>query len=61
MTKKSKTIFIIVFIFLIIFIILRMEEDTWICSDGQWEKHGFPYAPMPEHECSWLDNLNPFK
>lgn len=60
-TKKSKIILIIAFIFVIIFVILRIEEDTWICQDGQWEKHGMPSVSMPEHECNWLDNLNPFK
>ncbi len=59
MTKRKK-ISLIIIIFLIIFIILRMEEDSWICQDGQWEKHGFPYAPKPEGECNWLDTLNPF-
>lgn len=27
------------------------SEDDWICVDGQWVKHGFPSAPMPEGEC----------
>lgn len=26
-------------------------EDTWICVDGEWVKHGVPYAPMPEKGC----------
>jgi len=25
-------------------------EDTWICSGGQWVKHGAPSAPMPAAE-----------
>ncbi|MFA6552096.1 MAG: hypothetical protein WCT19_01175 [Candidatus Paceibacterota bacterium] len=31
-------------------ILLRLAsgpEDTWICSGGQWVRHGNPYAPMP--------------
>ncbi len=27
------------------------DEDAWICSDGQWVKHGQPSAPMPETGC----------
>ena len=61
---KNKRIFIIIisFItFLFIWAFIRGPEDTWICDDGQWVKHGFPYAPMPEGECNLLDNFNPFR
>jgi len=27
------------------------SEDDWICVDGQWVKHGVPYAPMPTTGC----------
>ncbi|MFA5318442.1 MAG: DUF2178 domain-containing protein [Patescibacteria group bacterium] len=39
-------------------------EDTWICDNGQWVRHGHPDAPMPVTECgekgeaenvAWLD------
>ena len=60
MTKKRIVIFITIFVLLVVFIILRGEEDTWICDNGQWIKHGVPYAPMPEGECNILDNFNPF-
>lgn len=26
-------------------------EDTWLCVDGQWIKHGNPSAPMPTTSC----------
>jgi len=26
-------------------------EDTWLCKDGTWVKHGNPSAPMPEKSC----------
>lgn len=26
-------------------------EDTWICDNGQWVKHGNPSAPMPTSGC----------
>ncbi len=27
-------------------------EDTWICDDGEWVKHGNPSAPKPTESCS---------
>ncbi|MFH0905307.1 MAG: hypothetical protein V1826_01115 [bacterium] len=27
------------------------DEDTWLCSGGQWVKHGNPSAPMPTTKC----------
>jgi len=27
------------------------DEDTWICVEGQWLRHGNPSAPMPTREC----------
>ncbi|MEI6843516.1 MAG: hypothetical protein WCK48_03380 [bacterium] len=26
-------------------------EDSWICKDGQWQKHGNPTAEMPKEVC----------
>lgn len=26
-------------------------EDTWICDEGEWIKHGVPSAPRPEGSC----------
>ncbi len=46
---------------LFVWAFLRGPEDTWICDDGQWVKHGLPYAPMPEGDCNLLDNFNPFR
>lgn len=36
---------------IIIVVILRGPEDTWICQSGQWVKHGNPYSPMPTSGC----------
>jgi hypothetical protein len=30
---------------------LSGDEDTWLCQDGQWVKHGNPSASMPSSEC----------
>jgi len=31
--------------------LLGGNEDTWICTDGQWVKHGNPSVPMPQTGC----------
>lgn len=38
----------IVFVFLMF---LRGDEDTWLCQNGQWVKHGQPSAPQPTSQC----------
>lgn len=30
---------------------LFTNEDSWICQNGQWIKHGNPSAPMPTSGC----------
>ncbi|MDD5725875.1 MAG: DUF2178 domain-containing protein [Patescibacteria group bacterium] len=53
---KKKTLYsvIAVIIFLVILIggvRLFSGEDDWICSQGQWVKHGNPSFPAPSTEC----------
>ncbi len=40
---------------LLVFATLAMRllsgEDSWVCKDGQWIKHGVPSAPTPTAEC----------
>lgn len=38
----------LVFVFLMF---LRGDEDTWLCQNGQWVKHGQPSAPQPTTQC----------
>lgn len=33
-------------------IFLRGNEDTWLCSNGQWVKHGNPSASQPTTPCA---------
>jgi hypothetical protein len=40
---------------LIVVRFLSGDEDTWICSNGQWIKHGNPTKPQPQTECN---NIN---
>lgn len=34
--------------------IIGGNEDSWICVNGQWVKHGSPSAPKPEEACDSL-------
>lgn len=34
------------------------SENTWICEDGQWVKHGNPRDPMPIKGCGEEQQLN---
>jgi len=33
-------------------LLVRGDEDTWICQDGQWVKRGNPSAAMPAEPCN---------
>lgn len=51
--KIKKSFILIIILILIVFLILflRSDEDTWICQDGQWIKHGHPQASQPNTGC----------
>ena len=55
MRKIVVIVGIAIFILAAILGLLRMVvgggEDTWICVEGQWVKHGVPRVPMPERPC----------
>lgn len=36
---------------------LRRDEDTWICKDWEWVKHGNPSTPMPTMPCGTAEAL----
>ena len=61
MKKVIIIIIIIIAAWFVIRFVIGGPEDTWMCTDGEWVKHGVPYAPKPERECNWSDNFNPFK
>jgi hypothetical protein len=58
MNRKIK-ILLIVIVFIIIvaglLLILRGDEDTWICENGEWVKYGNPKNPPPENQTCKLD------
>jgi len=35
----------------IVLVLLRGDEDNWICQNGRWVKHGNPSGPMPTTLC----------
>jgi len=58
-TKLLFTIIIILVVGAVAVIGLRFfsgDEDTWLCQNDQWVKHGNPSAPMPASGCT---NPNP--
>ncbi len=53
--KKNKLKTFIWFVLMIFFIIAGIRlfsgEDTWVCKNGQWIKHGQPNQPAPSSLC----------
>jgi hypothetical protein len=50
------TVLVIVVSFVLL---LRGNEDTWICQNGNWVKHGHPSALMPAKPCVQTNNPAP--
>ena len=48
---KKLSLIIIAVVIVVAVLFLRGDEDTWICKNGQWVKHGNPSAPMPTELC----------
>ncbi|MDP2930296.1 MAG: GerMN domain-containing protein [bacterium] len=55
MKKKIFLVFVVVFIIAGVVLAVRFlaggSEDTWICSNGLWVKHGAPAAEKPDEGC----------
>ena len=55
--KNKKILIIAIIIFLLsILIILRLNEDDWICENGDWIKHSNPDTSKPIENCSVKEN-----
>ncbi|MCX6784390.1 MAG: hypothetical protein NTV81_00395 [Candidatus Komeilibacteria bacterium] len=50
--KKIILLVIILFVILIGVRLLSGDEDTWLCQNGAWVKHGQPSAAMPVTPCN---------
>lgn len=51
MGKKILILIIAIIILGGLFFLLRGNEDSWLCIDGQWIKHGNPSSLQPEEPC----------
>ena len=49
--KKILIIILIIVVLGVTWAFLRGPEDTWLCADGEWVKHGNPSAPKPTEPC----------
>ena len=59
--KKSHYLIVAIGIVIVLFgilLFLRRDEDTWTCENGQWVKHGNPFAPKPTIECAITETQN---
>lgn len=36
---------------LLLFITLKLNDDKWICKDGEWIEQGKPSEPKPNSKC----------
>jgi len=56
MKKKLKRLFLVLFFIALAVLGVRFllggDEDTWICVNGNWTRHGNPRAEMPKTGCS---------
>lgn len=52
MSKKS-IIILLIFIVLVVIAIIRFSspEDTWLCQNNSWVKHGNPLQSQPTTNC----------
>lgn len=51
MFKKPLIIIAVIVVLMIVWLFIRGPEDTWLCVDGEWVKHGVPSAPKPDEPC----------
>ena len=50
MSKKLIVIVGLIILF-VVFVFLKGSEDTWLCENGEWVRHGVPSASMPSKPC----------
>lgn len=49
--KALGIVFVLVGIVLVLRFVFGGSEDTWICQNGAWVKHGHPSQPQPVIPC----------
>jgi|GEM_PF-3190158 len=57
---KKYLIISLIFVVLIIIMVIRLwsPEDTWLCQDGTWVKHGNPQQVAPATICTSSNPVN---
>lgn len=60
--KKTITLVILALVIvgsgLVIIRFFSGSEDAWICTNGEWVRHGHPLAPMPQEKCGQAADTN---
>lgn len=59
--KKPTFILLIICLAIVlvgVMIVLRGDEDTWLCQGDTWIKHGNPSKPMPASGCGQVSGKN---
>jgi len=58
---KNKIIIVLIITVVTLAVIFGLRlfigEDTWLCQNGQWIKHGNPSMPMPTTGCGSISEL----
>jgi len=58
MFKKYLLAFLFFCVLGLVLFVVRGSEDTWLCVNGAWVKHGNPSTPMPTTGCVPPVNTN---
>jgi len=58
MLKKYLIAFLVFCVLAFALFVIRGSEDTWLCVNGEWVKHGNPSTPMPTTGCVPPANTN---
>jgi hypothetical protein len=55
--KKSLIVLLVILVLLVIaFLRFSSPEDTWLCENGEWIKHGNPSQAQPATSCVGLND-----
>ena len=56
--KKTKIIILVLLIIFVVLLFVRFigPEDTWLCQNGEWIKHGNPSSVRPESSLCVSEN-----
>lgn len=58
--RKYITLILLLILFIFSVFLLRLNEDEWICENGEWVKHGNPLATIPTTPCAPVETPQKF-